>query len=365
MTFAVAASPLDDLTVRIMTNGVDRDREDRTTAVINNLNRLSPGDSRPDISDPTITRYLDFDSQRGDIGVVLETQTGELAGVMWASFIKAWGFVADNVPEMVLFVDPKWQGHGIGGWFIDQAITHGRTHGWQGISVRVNPHSPARRLYARKEFIAQDMQGIMLRTLSPLIKSVAVYCGSVPGNRSEYADAARDLGRELAERGITMVYGGATVGLMGECANACLDAGGEVIGVIPKGLKDLEFAHPELTRLEITDDMVDRKSRMEELADAFIALPGGMGTLEELSEVLVRQQLGPYTGPVALFDVEDYWQPLIDALRMMGEEGFIWPRYLDAIVVADNVKELFEGFNTWANPGLKWQRGAAGESVQH
>jgi len=144
---------------------------------------------------------------------------------------------------------------------------------------------------------------------------------------------------------------------MGEAASACLAAGGEVIGVMPRGLADLELVHPHLSRLELTDDILARKTRMEELADAFVALPGGMGTLEEVSEVLVRQQLGPYTGPVALYNVEDYWTPFLTALRAMEEEGFIWERYLDAIVVADSLDGLFDGFNRWANPGLKWRKG--------
>ena len=147
-----------------------------------------------------------------------------------------------------------------------------------------------------------------------------------------------------------MVYGGARVGLMGACADACLEAGGEVIGVMPGSLADLELAHPGLSRLEIVDDIMQRKGRMEELADAFVALPGGMGTLEELTEVLVRQQIGPYTGPVALFNVEGYWEPLLSALRVMGEEGFIWEKYLDAIVIADDIEGLFEGYKNWANP---------------
>ena len=291
------------------------------------------------------------------MGLILEDERRLPVASMWVSFITAKGFVADSVPEMVVSVEPNWRGKGIGGWLIKQAVNYGRTHGWQGISVSVESESPARRLYARNEFVTQNDEGVMLRTLSPLITAVTVYCGSVMGERPEFAEAAAELGTELARRNITMVYGGASVGLMGEAASACLAAGGEVIGVMPRGLADLELVHPHLSRLELTDDILARKTRMEELADAFVALPGGMGTLEEVSEVLVRQQLGPYTGPVALYNVEDYWTPFLAALRAMGEEGFIWERYLDAIVVADSLEGLFDGFNSWANPGLKWRKG--------
>ncbi len=328
----------------------------RVDALLRNFNRITKRYEEADLHSPALAPYLTFDENRGDIGIVLEAD-GQAIASMWVTFIKAAGFVADEVPEMVINVHTEWQGKGIGGWLVKQAVRHGRTHGWQGISLSVEPESPARRLYARNEFIAQDSSGVMLRTLSPLIKSVAVYCGSSQGQRPEYAEAARELGRFLAERDITMIYGGASVGLMGEAANACIDAGGEVIGVMPHSLKELELAHPDLSRLEIVENIIARKLRMEELADAFVALPGGMGTLEELTEVLVRQQLGPYTGPVALYNVEDYWTPLLNALRSMGEEGFIWERYLDAIVVAENTEELFKGFNKWANPGLKWRKG--------
>ena len=294
----------------------------RAHAYLRVLNRLAERYTLADVTDHSpFAPYLTFDPSRGDMGLILEDERRLPVASMWVSFITAKGFIADSVPEMVLSVEPNWRGKGIGGWLIKQAVNYGRTHGWQGISVSVESESPARRLYARNEFVTQSDEGVMLRTLSPLITAVAVYCGSVMGERPEFAEAAAELGEELARRNITMVYGGASVGLMGEAASACLAAGGEVI------------------------------------ADAFVALPGGMGTLEEVSEVLVRQQLGPYTGPVALYNVEDYWTPFLTALRAMEEEGFIWERYLDAIVVADSLDGLFDGFNRWANPGLKWRKG--------
>ena len=356
MSFILVQPDIAGVRARKMTS---EDTTVRATALLRNLNRFQHRYEESDLHSLEIAPYLTFDESRGDIGIVMETDDAstEVVGCMWVSFIKAAGFVADEVPKMVTNIHTDWQGKGIGGWLVKQAVHHGRTHGWQGISLSVEPESPARRLYARNEFIAQNTSGVMLRTLSPLVTSVAVYCGSSHGARPEYAEAAAALGRALAERGITMIYGGASVGLMGEAANACIEAGGEVIGVMPQSLKDLELAHPTITRLEIVDNMLARKTRMAELADAFVALPGGMGTLEEVTEVLVSQQLGPYTGPVALYNVEQYWEPLLTALRTMGEEGFIWERYLDAIVVAENLDELFNGFNNWANPGLKWRKG--------
>lgn len=355
MTFKFDTPEVDGLSVRIMTA---EDTAVRAQAYLRILNRLTDRYVLADVTDESpFAPYLTFEPQRGDIGLILEDEQHQPVASMWVVFIKASGFITESVPEMVTSVDPAWRGKGLGGWLVKQAINYGRTHGWQGISVSVEPESPARRLYARNEFVSQNTNDIMLRTLSPLIKAVAVYCGSVVGERPEYAEAAAALGTELAQRGITMVYGGASVGLMGEAASACLAAGGEVIGVMPRDLADLELAHSGLSSLELTDNILARKTRMEELADAFVALPGGMGTLEEVSEVLVRQQLGPYTGPVALLNVEDYWSPLLQALRAMGEEGFIWERYLDAIVVADSIDGLFTGFNNWANPGLKWRKG--------
>ena len=334
------------------------DEHIRAEAKVRNLNRATESYALEDVYTDTFRPYVSFDPGRGDVGIVLESEEdGTTIATLWCGFIEAQGFVAPGVPEIVANVDPQWQGKGIGGWLLAAAIDHGRTHGWPGISLFIEPDNPARRLYARHDFITQDTDGVMLRTLSPLIRAMAVYCGSSDGARPEYLEAARMLGRSLAERNITMVYGGARVGLMGACADACLEAGGEVIGVMPGSLADLELAHPGLSRLEIVDDIMQRKGRMEELADAFVALPGGMGTLEELTEVLVRQQIGPYTGPVALFNVEGYWEPLLSALRVMGEEGFIWEKYLDAIVIADDIEGLFEGYKNWANPGLKWRVG--------
>ncbi|WP_128888960.1 TIGR00730 family Rossman fold protein [Corynebacterium pelargi] len=355
MSVPATMPPISELRARAMTS---EDTSLRAEAYLRNINRFGANYTLDDVAGGRHREYLSFDPARGDIGVVLHDAHNKVVGTMWVTFIHGFGFVADNVPEMVLNVDPAWQGQGVGSWLIGEASEHGRTHGWPGITLNVDTRSPARKLYARHDFITQthsnDAATVMVKALSPKIQSVAVYCGSAHGARGEFTRAARALGQGLAEREIEMVFGGGSVGLMGEAANACLEAGGRVHGVMPKALVDLELSHPGLTALDITETMAERKTRMEELADAFVALPGGMGTLEELFEVLVRQQLGPYTGPVGLLNTEEYWDPMLHALRSMSEEGFIAPRYLDAIVVADTVEELFEAFSHWVSPGLKW-----------
>ncbi|MFS0071789.1 TIGR00730 family Rossman fold protein [Corynebacterium striatum] len=186
------------------------------------------------------------------------------------------------------------------------------------------------------------------------MKSVAVYCGSATGNSEAYGEAARQLGEELADRGLNLVYGGGNVGLMGIVADACLAHGGSVTGVIPEQLVDLELAHPGLTSLEVVETMAERKTRMENLADAYICLPGGVGTLEELAEVLTMQQLGHVTGPVGLVDTEGFWRPFVDMFAAMSKAGFVQRRFIDALVLAPTPVAVLEGFEGWVNPGIKW-----------
>jgi hypothetical protein len=152
--------------------------------------------------------------------------------------------------------------------------------------------------------------------------SVCVFTGSSPGARPGYLEAAAALGTALARRGLTLVYGGARVGLMGAVADAALAGGGRVLGVMPRALVDREVAHQGLTELIITADMHTRKARMAGLADAFLALPGGYGTLEELFEVITWRQLGLHRKPIGLMDHEGYWNGLRDFLDHMKVEGF-------------------------------------------
>lgn len=152
---------------------------------------------------------------------------------------------------------------------------------------------------------------------------LCVFCGSSPGARPAYLDAARALGVTLARAGVGLVYGGARVGLMGAVADAALDAGGEVIGVIPQALVEKEVAHGGLTDLRVVASMHERKALMAELADGFIALPGGLGTYEELFEVWTWAQLGLHGKPVALLDVEEFYAPLVAFLDHATEERLV------------------------------------------
>jgi uncharacterized protein (TIGR00730 family) len=155
------------------------------------------------------------------------------------------------------------------------------------------------------------------------LQRVCVFSGSRPGVRPGYMLAASALGRTLATRGLTLVYGGASVGLMGAVADAALMAGGEVIGVIPEALAQKEIAHEKLGQLVVTRTMHERKAKMAELADAFIALPGGFGTFEELFEVVTWAQLGIHRKPIALLDAEDYFAPLVAMVEHAVREGFV------------------------------------------
>jgi len=162
---------------------------------------------------------------------------------------------------------------------------------------------------------------------------VCVFCGSSLGARPEYADAARTFGRLLGEQGVGLVYGGARAGLMGVVADAALAAGGEAIGVIPRSLVDREIAHTGLSQLRVVSSMHERKATMAELSDAFVALPGGLGTLEELFEVWTWAQLGIHRKPIALLDVNDFYMPLTAFLDHAVDEGFIKTPNRSALIV--------------------------------
>jgi uncharacterized protein (TIGR00730 family) len=188
---------------------------------------------------------------------------------------------------------------------------------------------------------------------------ICVFCGSSTGRIPAYAEAAAGLGRLLAERGIGLVYGGATVGTMGVIADATLEAGGEVYGVIPRQLVDRELAHRGLTALYEVADMHERKARMAELADAFVALPGGAGTLEELFEVWTWSQLGLHTKPIGLLDVAGYYHRLRPMLDHMVAEGFLRAEYRDALVIASEPVALLADLLAAEPPPSKWDGMAA------
>jgi uncharacterized protein (TIGR00730 family) len=174
------------------------------------------------------------------------------------------------------------------------------------------------------------------------VKSVCVFTGSSAGTRPEYREAARDLGRLLAERGIGLVYGGARVGLMGAVADAALEAGGSVIGVIPEALVAREIAHTALTELHVVGSMHERKALMADLSDAFVALPGGWGTLEEFFEVLTWALLGFHSKPCALLNVGGYFDRLLAFVEHAAAEGFVRQNPRELVLVADEPVALLQ-----------------------
>lgn len=183
---------------------------------------------------------------------------------------------------------------------------------------------------------------------------VAVYCGSRSGNEPLYAEKARELGEFFGNNGIDLVFGGGHVGLMGIIADAVLASGGKVYGVIPQHLVNRELAHPGLTELFVVGNMHERKAKMAELADGFVALPGGIGTLEEIFEVWTWAQLGFHKKPCAFYNVTGFYDSLLDMVKNMVAAGFVKQQYLDMIVLAHTPKELVDGFSSYVPPQEKW-----------
>ncbi|GAB7023319.1 LOG family protein [Salidesulfovibrio brasiliensis] len=187
------------------------------------------------------------------------------------------------------------------------------------------------------------------------MKRICVFLGSNPGNSPEYRSAARDLGRELARRELAVVYGGSGVGLMGTLADATLAEGGEVIGVIPELLVQKEVAHTNLTRQHVVPSMHARKAKMAELADGFIALPGGIGTLEEFFEVLTWNQLGYHQKPCGLLDVNGYYSGLATFLDKVVQEGFLVNEHRSMVLTDASPGGLLDQFETYVPPQVdKW-----------
>jgi len=180
------------------------------------------------------------------------------------------------------------------------------------------------------------------------ISALAVYCGSSGGFDPVYVQAARGLGATLAERGIEMVYGGGAVGLMGETATAALSAGGRVTGVIPRSMLERGLAHPTLSELLVVEGMHERKALMARRADGFIALPGGLGTLEEMSEVLTWAQLGLHSKPCGLLNVNGFYDPLLAFLDHMTAEGFLHTGHRSLVLVGSETADLLVQFETFA-----------------
>jgi uncharacterized protein (TIGR00730 family) len=173
------------------------------------------------------------------------------------------------------------------------------------------------------------------------IKRICVFCGSQAGSREVYGEQARALGLAMADRGIGLVYGGGGIGMMGAVADAVIEARGEVIGVIPYALASKERARRDID-MRVVNTMHERKAMMAELSDAFIAMPGGFGTLEEMMETITWGQLGIHRKPVGLLNVASYYDPLIAMIDRAIEEGFILPRYRNLFVASSGVDELFD-----------------------
>lgn len=187
------------------------------------------------------------------------------------------------------------------------------------------------------------------------LKRVCVFCGSSPGARREYEQAAREMGRVLASRGIGLVYGGGNVGLMGVVADAALEAGGEVIGVIPHALNDREIAHIGVTDLRVVDSMHTRKAMMADLSDAFIAMPGGFGTFEEFFEAVTWTQLGVHRKPCGLLNVEHFYTSMVEFVDRAVLEGFIRPAHRAAIVIDSDPVRLLDALSSVELPHVpKW-----------
>ena len=184
--------------------------------------------------------------------------------------------------------------------------------------------------------------------------TLAIFCGSSTGNNIEYENATKSFGKFLALNNINVVYGGGRVGLMGILADSVLENGGKVHGVIPVKLQEKELAHNELTQLSIVANMHERKAMMAELSDGFVALPGGAGTLEEVFEVWTWAQLGFHNKPCAFFNINGFYDKLIDMLETMSIEGFLKKEYVDMIINTDNEDKLLLALKEYKAPKHKW-----------
>jgi len=185
------------------------------------------------------------------------------------------------------------------------------------------------------------------------LKNICVYCGSSPGRLEAYADAARALAEALVSRNIGLVYGGASIGIMGAVADHVLQLGGKAVGVIPEALMRKEVAHYRLSELYVTQSMHERKMRMAELSDGFIALPGGLGTLEELFEIWTWAQLGFHDKPCGLLNVEGYYDPLIEFLDHAVTEQFVHPSHRAILIVESDPEKLLDRFANYQPPIVK------------
>jgi len=191
------------------------------------------------------------------------------------------------------------------------------------------------------------------------MKSICVFCGSSDSVHADFKSAARTMGHALAERGLHLIYGGGKTGLMGEVANGVLEAGGEVTGVIIPSMNTRALAHDGLTRLEVPPSMHTRKARMYELADGFIALPGGFGTMDELFETITWGQIGNHAKPIGLLNVREYYVPLLAAVDHAVKEGFVFKEHRDALFINADQNNLLDEMANYEHPHdavKRWMR---------
>lgn len=188
---------------------------------------------------------------------------------------------------------------------------------------------------------------------SGIMKSIAVFCGSNEGSSSIYKESAAQLGKVLAEQQVTLIYGGSNVGLMGAVADAVLEHGGRVIGVLPHFLQAREIAHKGLTELIMVDSMHERKAKMAELADGFIALPGGPGTMEEYFEIFTWGQLGLHQKPCGLLNINGYFNSLVSMFDVMEREQFMQPKYRSMVLTDHTSEGLLQQFADYTAPSVK------------
>lgn len=197
------------------------------------------------------------------------------------------------------------------------------------------------------------------------MKHLCVYCGSNTGNKPIYLEQAVALGTRLAKGGIGLVYGGGNIGLMGAVADAVMQAGGQVTGVIPEQLVQMEVAHNGVSRLEVVGSMHERKKRMFDLADGFVALPGGFGTLEEIIEMLTWRQLGIGDKPCAFLDVDGYWSPIAQMMDRMVADRFLHPDQRHDLWIGDDIGEMLGWMKTYEPAqATKWLNEKRGKSLR-
>lgn len=187
-----------------------------------------------------------------------------------------------------------------------------------------------------------------------IMKAIGVFCGSAIGTEPVFLETAQAVGQAIAQRGQTLVYGGGRSGLMGVIADSALQAGGAVIGVIPHALVDRELAHPDLTELHVVQNMHERKTKMSELSDGFIALPGGAGTLEEIFEQWTWAQLGIHQKPCAFLNLDGFYNDLLKMIQFTVDKGFTHSRFIEKLITSDNIEQILQQFDQYQPPAPKW-----------